>query len=287
MRRASRPAPIRPDPNQPAALLDPRTTPIEFGQRLWAAGLGRHADELVGLAQQSIRVLTGPAARGTRGVTRLGGDPDLPDEVDWPVFRGRPQLFLAQIDLAEVHRQWRSAPLPDAGRLLFFRHGDPDWWSEHPVHAVDSAAILFIAADRAVRPRPSPAGTAFRAQRAAVALELTFPHDLAERVESLAADAGRYDVVDDGQLDELLELVDSFGTAANGGEAPHHRLLGHVAPLQLPAPVGPDSSLLMQLDSDISTGMSWGDAGRIYWWLRDADLAAGNWHRAIWEEQSC
>jgi hypothetical protein len=33
--------------------------------------------------------------------------------------------------------------------------------------------------------------------------------------------------------------------------------------------------------------MSWGDAGIVYWWLRDDDLAAGRWHRAMWEEQCC
>jgi uncharacterized protein YwqG len=32
--------------------------------------------------------------------------------------------------------------------------------------------------------------------------------------------------------------------------------------------------LLLQIDSDEEAGMMWGDAGRIYFWLRREDLAA-------------
>jgi uncharacterized protein YwqG len=276
--------PTRPEPRATPVLLDPVQTRIEFGRRLWSAGLGRHADELVGLGRDAVRLLTGSAARGSRGVSRLGGDPELPDDVMWPVFRGRPQHFLAQVDLAEVHAVFPESPLPAAGRLLFFRHADPDWWSEHPVHAVESAALLYVPADRPLRSRPSPAGQAFRPQPVALQREVTFPYDIAERVEFLAEQAGLFDAVDQGQLDELLHHADSL--ANHAGEVPMHRLLGCASPIQS-QPVGPGCSLLAQIDSDASTGMMWGDSGIIYWWLRDADLAAGRWDRAIWEEQCC
>jgi hypothetical protein len=276
--------PARPAPTSAPVLLDPVQTRTEFAQRLWAAGLGRHADELVGLGRDGVRLLTGPAARRRPGASHLGGDPELPDDVAWPVFRGRPQHFLAQVDLAEVHAVLPQSPLPAAGRLLFFRHADPDWWSEHPVHAVDSAAILHVPAGCAVRSRPSPTGQSFRMQPVALQRELTFPGDIAERVEFVAEQAGLFDAVDQGQLDALLHLADTLVNRA--GEAPVHRILGHASPIQS-EPVGPGCTLLAQLDSDPSTGMSWGDAGIIYWWLRDGDLAAGRWERAIWEEQCC
>ncbi|WP_027931562.1 DUF1963 domain-containing protein [Amycolatopsis thermoflava] len=37
---------------------------------------------------------------------------------------------------------------------------------------------------------------------------------------------------------------------------------------------------LAQIDSDDETGMMWGDAGRLHWLIRAADLAAGRFDAA-------
>ncbi len=37
--------------------------------------------------------------------------------------------------------------------------------------------------------------------------------------------------------------------------------------------------LLLQVDSQDGTGMMWGDAGRLYYWIRHEDLIAGQWDR--------
>jgi uncharacterized protein YwqG len=274
----------RPASSSTPVLLDPVQTRVDFGQRLWAAGLGRHADQLVGAGRDAVRLLTGLGGGRRGGGSFLGGHPELPDDVAWPVFRGRPQHFLAQVDLAEVQGVYPESPLPEAGRLLFFRHADPDWWSEHHVHSVESAAIVYVEPGRSVRSRPSPSGGSFRFQPVVLHREVAFPSDIAEQVELVAEGEGRFDDVDQGQLDALLHDADSLATHV--GAAPMHRLLGHASPIQH-EPVGPGCSLLAQIDSDASTGMMWGDAGIIYWWLRDDDLAAGRWHRAIWEEQCC
>jgi hypothetical protein len=114
--------------------------------------------------------------------------------------------------------------------------------------------------------------------------DLTFPSDLAELVEAAAEDAGRFRTVDGGELDELLHYVDTLmGCAAS---APRHRVLGHAAGLQYD-PVGPGCSLLLQLDAfdDAVAARALPSDSAMYWWLRDGDLAAGHWGRAMWEEQ--
>jgi len=51
------------------------------------------------------------------GASKLGGVPDLPADLEWPAWGGRPLDFLAQIDLAELEIE---TGLPKQGLLLFF-----------------------------------------------------------------------------------------------------------------------------------------------------------------------
>jgi uncharacterized protein YwqG len=52
--------------------------------------------------------------------TRVGGEPDLPDDMTWPTHAGRPLTFLAQIDLAAVASAADLDALPKTGWLWFF-----------------------------------------------------------------------------------------------------------------------------------------------------------------------
>jgi hypothetical protein len=54
------------------------------------------------------------------GFSKLGGDPDLPDDTAWPAIRGRPCAFLAQIELAAFQQNAPLDWLPAAGLLYAF-----------------------------------------------------------------------------------------------------------------------------------------------------------------------
>jgi uncharacterized protein YwqG len=66
-------------------------------------------------------------------------------------------------------------------------------------------------------------------------------------------------------------------------EQPLHRLLGQPALIQSPDPrdSDPQLRLVLQIDSDDSNGMIWGDYGRLYVWMHADDLAARRFQRAI------
>jgi uncharacterized protein YwqG len=50
--------------------------------------------------------------------------------------------------------------------------------------------------------------------------------------------------------------------------------------------MGHSSRFLLQVDSDDAAGMMWGDAGMLYFWIRDDDLAARRFDRA-WCVMQC
>lgn len=66
------------------------------------------------------------------GFSKLGGNPFLPEDIDWPYWRGRPLCFLAQLDLGELQAAKTWPELPSEGWLYFFYPGD--WWEGNERH---------------------------------------------------------------------------------------------------------------------------------------------------------
>jgi uncharacterized protein YwqG len=116
---------------------------------------------------------------------------------------------------------------------------------------------------------------------------LSLPSTMSERVRQLE--------LTETEFDALCEFIEAY-------ESPAHHLLGHPQPVQddmelecqlasngvyCGDPAGyaspeaarlkagaRDWSLLLQLDTDEERSMMWGDAGRLYFWMRHLDLAA-------------
>ena len=54
------------------------------------------------------------------GTSRFGGWPDLPPDVAWPEWQGRPMAFLGQVNLEEARAAQPALRLPGRGLLAFF-----------------------------------------------------------------------------------------------------------------------------------------------------------------------
>src|SRR5262249_37406752 len=92
-------------------------------ERLIAAGLGRAANDIIGLAMPSIRMACERSTDQTKlplGGSRLGGAPDLPPGRSWPVWQGSPMAFIGQVKLADIAAHDEEKHLPHAGLLSFF-----------------------------------------------------------------------------------------------------------------------------------------------------------------------
>jgi uncharacterized protein YwqG len=270
----------------------------DFRQRLTTAGLGRVAAELEALVRPSVRLRAAPTTESAVpcGASKLGGRPDLPDSVAWPVFQGLSQSFVAQIDLREVHGIAPKGVLPADGLLSFFYDAEQETWGFDPADR-GAWAVIYTPHGARLEPRQTPPDVPgwgrFIAGRIAAEAEPTkAPWELSE-VEALG--------LTDAERDAYAELTREDGDVA-------HRLLGHPQPIQGDmqlecqlvshglycgdstgyddpraerlAPGAVDWRLLLQVDSDEALDMAWGDGGRIYYWLRRDALAARRWDEA-------
>lgn len=100
-----------------------------------------------------------PPMHSSRGRSRLGGLPNLPEDVEWPCAhineKQVPLHFLVQIDCAELPQF--DDRLPSAGMLFFFARDDEEqvWGYEGEPH--DDGRVIFaphVAADAPVRAAP-------------------------------------------------------------------------------------------------------------------------------------
>ncbi len=256
------------------------------------------------LFQPGIRLVsngTGPR------VGQIGGNPALPDGMEWPTWVGRgPLTFIAAVDCATLPREFVTIPLPDAGTLLFF-YFDGRYASDegHPAMTEDvgGCRVIFVPAGDPVAERTAPAGLGPYPRRDVFAqVVATAPereHILLDQTET-ASGVSLADAVE-SVLGPGRAGTDVFGelTWEVNGDIPQHQVGGFASPVQdaveneIAAAVlegewsDPRLSeeaarwvLLAQFDSDEDTGMLWGDVGTLYWLIRTDDLKAGRFDTA-------
>jgi uncharacterized protein YwqG/GNAT superfamily N-acetyltransferase len=264
--------------------------------------------DLVPLARPSVRLVTQrvPYARIGVGESRIGGVPDVPLGFEWPRWTPSKQQvdkygqpwhpdgpaplgFIAQIDLSAVPRV--DDTLPSSGWLYFFydRYCEP--WGYDPADR-GCCRVIYSHPDRASLVRAQPPSDADPEHTAHSCLvearpELTLPDDLPEMKYGTPAYKSYRGLCDD---------------LAGAGWVVH-RLLGHPQLIQNPMELecqlasngaycggtshlqgeeaqaleagAVDWRLLLQIDTDEDgPGWMWGDVGRIYFWIKQQDLAS-------------
>lgn len=264
---------------------------------------------LLSLVRPSIRLATQrvPDTQIKLGASRIGGTPDVPHGWEWPRWRPSEQRddkfgepwhpdqpaplgFIAQIDLSTLPQV--DDILPSSGWLYFFydRYCEP--WGFDPADR-GCCRVVYDNRDRTSLSRLQPPSDADPEHLAYPCLvevrpELTLPDDVSEiEYGSPAYEAYRR------MCDDLMDA----------DQLTYHRLLGYPQLIQNPmelecqlassgvycgSPEGYQSAeakileagakdwrLLLQIDTDEhGPGWIWGDVGRIYFWIKQQDLAA-------------
>jgi len=246
---------------------------------LEAEGLGAHLPAIQPLVRPAVRLSPWPGEGGRLGGTRLGGTPDLPAGFSWPQYEGRPLPFLAQLDLAELRSLLPAGALPATGHLFFFA----------PPLQLTNANTADANLELVIRSHDAPVAYAGPPPDTGLG---PFP--------GCAAGLEGYDDIPELDVSPLGRLLDDDASdrycgirafLSGGGDDSMHKVLGHADSIQGPAeeecesvapgPGGSPWRLLLQVGSDERLGMMWGDAGAIYFCLREEDLAAGRFDRVV------
>lgn len=250
---------------------------------------------------------------GEDPVGYVGGIPQLPADVEWPVWEGHgPLNFIAAFDCARVPTKDLDIPLPESGTLLFFYYdglGDSSVAFDDPDSVFNGTRVLHVPADAELGEATAPEGTS------------PFPRlDLGGELIATAPDNENTTLIAAyGDPNDPVAYVDYPTTDPEGtgfwddvsafrrDNWPHHRVGGYSLPVQ--GAVEPEGArafhpgkeqeaetarkelatdlvLLIQIDSDPRVGMAWADAGRLYWMIRREDLAAGRFDKTTFTWQS-
>ena len=268
---------------------------------LQAAQLSRILPHLEPLISNSIRLTPRTVAESDLavGVSKLGGTPDLPDEVTWPLMGDTPLSFVAQINLSEAQPFDSDKLLPESGMLYFFYDANQETYGSSPEDRAGRKVIYSTANQTALKRRPFPDALPAEARFTACALTFSSEVTLPQRPNLLDATLDW----NDAERHAYSEFMTSF-PSEDDRKLPHHRLLGHSDDLQDDMHVqaqllshgftddqSPEAAalvtgakdwlLLLQIDSEPNTGMQWASTGLLYFWINKQDLQARNFDN-VW-----
>lgn len=242
--------------------------------------------------------LTAPAIHivKTEATTRshLGGTPGLPPGMAWPIRSGKPLGFLARIDLPELHNAMPIPWLPASGALLFFYDIEEQPWGFDPkdrggwavIHVPNGETSSVAPANGDATPRMHVGFRRIQSypsyeRDSITALELT--DEESELLIDICGDqfenqprhqTGGFPSPVQGDSMELECQLASNGIYcgdSTGYEDPRVEELEKSAG---------DWKLLLQFDSDDDLEVMWGDAGMLYFWVREQEAQAGNFANA-------
>lgn len=263
------------------------------------------ADRLEDLVLPSIRLEAEPAEMDNLnlGASRFGGVPDMPPETQWPEAAGRPMSFLAQIRLRDLRRFEEAAGLTPDGWLCFFYDNVEQRWGFDPNDRDHWRVLYFDAPLDTLERRPAPnvgeeVEAPFASCRLTPTIEYMLPHvDVVQGTLEME--------FDDAEIEDYEKL---FARVNGDAGATRHRMFGFPEQIQgdmrlecqlvsnglycgdstgyedpRAAELEPgmfEWLLLLQIDTDEDgPGWMWGDSGRLYFWIREEDLAAGRFEK--------
>ena len=267
----------------------------------------RHLDSVAELARRTVLLRPNAGGSGSPAGSRLGGLPALPRDVAWPSREGKSLAFVAQINLEELP-SLADEGFPVSGLLSFFYDAEQSTWGFDPGDA-GSFAVLFapdtLAVDlRETWPRDVPEHARYRRCDLVPETIATLPPWESLLIDRLGLAREQLDLYMD--VLERLSSERAWGVRTLLGGYPDQiqgdmmlecelvsagLYCGDATAYQDPRlPLFKEQAVswrqLLQIQSCDEAGMTWGDVGCLYYWIRDSDLRARRFD-AAWMVLQC
>ena len=259
-----------------------------------------HAKTIEKLARKTVLMQPSDSNGGTT-CSKVGGLPALPISVPWPRWNGQSLAFIAQIALASLPQEAaRELGIATKGLLLLFYDAEQSTWGFDPKNA-GSFAVIYVPepSQATVTQWPSDLPEQARYRECILSSEetITLPPWDSVLIDDLHLDQEQSDMYqnllektydeddwssrvllggypDQIQGDMMVECaIVSAGLSAGDGTAyqsprmPVFRKHAH------------DWRLLLQVPSLEEANMMWGDAGCLYFCIRQSDLKVRRFER--------
>lgn len=227
------------------------------------------AERYAALVRPSVGFAVRRGTGAVDGGCVIGGLPRLPDGVAWPRYHGRPMVLLARLDCGGLASlMGRDWVLPPAGHLLFFH--EEDFAAQFSLDdGDDGCRVLHV-------PGTGPELAAPEDVEAPGYGESFVIPALPLEPRRLVSVPGMQEAeVNDVAGRDVLAFTDLQDDLRDILPAPRHRLLGW-RDTDAPRPRG--HWPLLQIEAE--PGMhGWGEAVKVYFWIREADLYAGEFSK--------
>jgi uncharacterized protein YwqG len=237
------------------------------------------------------------------GTSKIGGNPDLPKDQVWPTWGGKPLSFLLQINLKDIATFPVAQNLPKTGLLSFFYDSQEQPWGFDPADKGRWKVFYFETSKivAAEHQNPDPQIEPCDCDLLCFKEALTLPPCGSKAADEIGFSSEESDAYMD-MMDELNEVSghQMFGYPAQVQDGDmqlecqlvsHGLYCGDSRGYENPRrkELEEDShqwQLLLQLDSDDSSEMMWGDCGRLFFWIREVDLKQANFDH-VWVILQC
>lgn len=232
------------------------------------------------------------------GISKIGGNPDLPLGYKYPQWKNKPMGFIGQINLADASKFDEEGLLPKEGVLSFFYDLHEQPWGFDPKELGFSKVEYFPPNIPLSRYEVPENEIRLKCSSVLFSASLTVP-TLGSQAYDILQSQYPFNDEEENYYDLPNQILANYRQTSSNA---HHRLLGHSHNIQgdmqleaelvtnglycgdpsgyndprakTLAPFSAQWQLLFQLDSDNIGDFMWGDCGMLYYWIRKSDLQA-------------